>query len=378
MPANSVLESDPALGRSGDDPGPGQNRMLNAAIRSVKNVAKKALYSRAMMQAARAYTRRGIRILTYHRFPADHSGLEAQCEHIRRNYHPISMSQITNSLFAGACVPAGALAVTVDDGYHDFFLNALPIFSKYAIPVTIFLVTDFVDGEQWLWWDQLKYMFAYTRCVSLQFAGSEFNVQSDRKYTAHKVTEALKQMPYAEFLSQLAILRKQLEVEVPEHAPADYASLSWDEVRKLAAVGVEFGAHTRTHPILSKLTDADALWEEIAGSKKRLEEEVAAPSLHFSYPNGTYADYNEQTVAVVKRCGFATAVTAECGFNYPGADPFQLLRIGVEPSMPEPFFTQLLAGVRSHAKSGQYCSSHATPLRTALRTTSQGGQARKL
>lgn len=344
--------------------------MLNVPIRAVKTLAKKALDSTAMMQVVRAYTRRGIRILTYHRFPADRSGLVAQCEHIRRNYHPVSMRQAADKLVAGAWLPDAALVVTVDDGYYDFLINAQPIFSTYAIPVTVFLVTDFVDGKQWLWWDHVRYMFAHTSRSSLQFAGGQVDIEGDPKAAAHKVTEALKQMPHAEFLSQLAMLQQWLEVRVPEHAPAEYGPLSWEDVRKLAAAGVEFGVHTRTHPILSKLTDFTQLCEEIAGSKKRLEEELTIPSLHFSYPNGTYDDYNEQSLAIVKRCGFTTAVTAECGFNYAGADPFQLLRIGVEPSMSEQLFSQLLAGVRSHPKTAQHSSSRAIGfLRTAFKAT---------
>jgi peptidoglycan/xylan/chitin deacetylase (PgdA/CDA1 family) len=260
------------------------------------------------------------------------------------------MRQVAENFVAGTRLPDGALAITVDDGYHDFLLNAQPVFSMYAIPVTVFLVTDFVDGRRWLWWDHVKYMFAHTSRASLRFAGGEFEIESDRKYAAHKVTETLKQMPHAEFRSQLAMLPKLLEVEIPEHAPAEYEPLSWEDVRQLAAAGVEFGVHTKTHPILSKLTDGAQLHEEVAGSKKRLEEELAVPSLHFCYPNGTRDDYNEQTLAIVKRCGFTTAVTAECGFNYAGVDPLQFLRVGVEPLMSEQFFAQLLAGVRSHRK----------------------------
>jgi peptidoglycan/xylan/chitin deacetylase (PgdA/CDA1 family) len=331
--------------------------MQNLPIRVIKTVGKKVLYSAAIMQAVRTYTRRGLRILVYHRFPENRSGLIAQCRHIRRFYQPISMHQVAEKFVSGTRLPDRALAITVDDGYHDFWLNAHPVFSMYEIPVTVFVVTDFVDGRRWPWWDEVKYMFAHTSRASLQFAGGQVDIQGDRKSAAHKVTEGLKQMPHAEFLSQLATLEQWLDVQVPEHAPAEYAPLSWESVRKLAGAGVEFGVHTRTHPILSKLTDVTRLCEEIAGSKRRLEEELTIPSLHFSYPNGTYDDYDARTLAVVQKCGFATAVTAECGFNYTGADPFQLLRVGVEPSMPEQIFAQLLAGVRSHPRRRQHKSS---------------------
>ncbi len=351
-------------------------RISDLPGRVIKAVAKKVLYSTTIMHAARRCTRRGVRILGYHRFSADHSGLIAQCQHIRRNYRPVSMRQLAETFLAGGRLPNGALAITVDDGYHDFLLNAQPVFSMYGLPVTVFLVTDFVDGRQWAWWDRVRYMFAQTRRVSVQFAGDELNLENNRDLTTRQVTEALKRMQHLELLSHLDVLQKRLEVELPEQAPEAYKSLSWEDVRKLAATGVEFGVHTKTHPILSKLTDVAQLHEEIAGSKERIEEVLQVPSLHFCYPNGTRDDYNEQTLAVVKQSGFATAVTAECGFNYAGADPFQLLRVGVEPSMPVEFFGQLLAGVRSHRKRDQRGSSRVTDfLQTPFKTTKvQRGQ----
>jgi peptidoglycan/xylan/chitin deacetylase (PgdA/CDA1 family) len=324
--------------------------MVKLPVDAMKTFAKRILYSTPVTHAVRTSTRRGIRILAYHRFQKDRSGLISQCEHIRRNYHPVSMKQIAEKYVTGARLPNGALAITVDDGYRDFMLDAQPVFSMYQIPVTVFLVTDFVDGRRWLWWDCVRYMFEHTSQTSLRFSGSDLKIENHRGNTAHRVAEALKHMPHKDFLAQLSLLQERLKVVPPEHPPAQYRSISWDDVRKLAAAGVEFGAHTKTHPILSKLNGLPQLREEIAGSGRRLEEELAAAPLHFCYPNGTREDYNEQTVSVVKKGGFVTAVTTECGFNYEMTDPFQLLRVEVDPSMPEQVFAQLLAGLRGHRR----------------------------
>jgi hypothetical protein len=79
-----------------------------------------------------------------------------------------------------------------------------------------------------------------------------------------------------------------------------------------------------------------------------LDEQTGFPTLHFCYPYGTRADYNEEAIAIVKNCGFMTAVTAESGFNYPTTDPFQLFRLGVDPSIPQQRFVELLAGLRRY------------------------------
>lgn len=316
--------------------------------RQLKSIVRSTLYPMGIMRAARALKRKKFRILNYHRFPEDRSHLIAQCEYIRRYYQPVSMRSIAENLRTGAPLPNHAVAVTVDDGYRDFLLHAHPVFLMYEIPATMFVVTDVLDGRRWLYFDQLTYMFDRTRCPSVQFAGGVLDIASDRKRARSSVAVAVKLMPNAERLWELDRLRRELGVELPNQPPAEYAALSWTEVRMLASTGVEFGSHTRTHPILSSISHPAELHSEIAGSKQRLDQELGFPSLHFAYPNGTWADFNQETLAVVRSCKYATAVTAVSGFNVAGSDPFQLFRLTVEPTFSERYFSELLTGLRRY------------------------------
>lgn len=301
-----------------------------------------------IVHAARTLRRRGCRILLYHHFPSDHSQLAAQCEHIRRYYHPISLRQVSESFSTGAPLPDNSLAVTVDDGYRDFLLHGHPVFWQYEIPVTVFLITGFIDQELWPWWDQITYVFQRTQHSAISFAGESLSISGDVNRVAFRAAEALKRLPNDERKATLEELVQSLEVELPRSAPVEYEPLTWDEVRRLGTLGVELGCHTRTHPILSRVLDGAELTREIVDSKKRLDEKMGFPALHFAYPNGTRVDYNDQTIQVVRQCGFATAVTAESGFNYESTSQFELLRLGVVPSLPEKRFVELLAGLRRY------------------------------
>ena len=66
------------------------------------------------------------------------------------------------------------------------------------------------------------------------------------------------------------------------------------------------GAHTISHRRLDELTGEEQL-KEIAQSKNELEAMIGKSLKHFSYPHGAY---NRQTVAIVKECGFLTALMA--------------------------------------------------------------------
>ena len=78
--------------------------------------------------------------------------------------------------------------------------------------------------------------------------------------------------------------------------------LTPDEIRELAAE-FEIGAHTMTHPHLSRL-DTETARQEITQSKEVLERIVGHPLRSFCYP---YGDHNQETKRIVREAGFAGA-----------------------------------------------------------------------
>jgi peptidoglycan/xylan/chitin deacetylase (PgdA/CDA1 family) len=304
------------------------------------------IHGLGLVPAVRALHRRGCRILVYHRFGEDHAKLAAQCEHIRKHYQPVSMRQVAESLRGGPPLPDYAVAVTIDDGYRDFLLHGHPVFSKYEIPVTVFVITGFLDRELWPWWNQITYMFQRTHRTAISFLGREILISGEILRVIDGVTQSVKRLPRQERTTKILELQQLLEVDLPRNAPPEYEALTWDEVRQLNASGVEFGGHTRTHPILTSIADGAELRDEISGSKIRLDEQLGTSSLHFAYPNGTSADYDDRTVAAVRAGGFATAVTLGRKFAFDKADCFRLPRLDADPSLPLRHLVESLAGFR--------------------------------
>lgn len=79
------------------------------------------------------------------------------------------------------------------------------------------------------------------------------------------------------------------------------AYLNLDQLKELAAYGIEIGAHSITHPSLTKVKNAN---EEITKSKKVLEDKLGVVVTTFAYPNGSW---NDEIVKMVKAAGFSTA-----------------------------------------------------------------------
>jgi peptidoglycan/xylan/chitin deacetylase (PgdA/CDA1 family) len=316
----------------------------------LRKVAKTAFDKGGGVDVARWINRKGLRILRYHRF-REAEPLARQLRHIRQHYSPVSMAAVAAWLSGGAPLPENALAVTVDDGYRDFYQVAYPVFREYGIPATVYLVSGFLDRQLWLWVDQVRHVFLHTRAPRflMDFVGQpprSFDLTSVelRKAAAHNVTEAAKKLPNAARLEFLARLPLELRLDLPAEPPAEYEPLRWEEAREVAAGGIELGAHSRTHPILSRLDSALELADEIAGSKRRIEEALERPVDHFCYPNGSNQDFHAAAVEAVAAAKYRTSVTTERGLNYPQADRFRLLRIGVEPGLEEGYFQRCAAG----------------------------------
>jgi peptidoglycan/xylan/chitin deacetylase (PgdA/CDA1 family) len=87
------------------------------------------------------------------------------------------------------------------------------------------------------------------------------------------------------------------------------------------AAGMEVGAHTRTHPRLSRCSDTQVR-DEVHGSRDDLERIIGEPVTQFCYP---YGDHDERVVAAVQDAGFHAATTIRRGRVHPGVH--HLLRL---------------------------------------------------
>jgi len=100
-------------------------------------------------------------------------------------------------------------------------------------------------------------------------------------------------------------------------------ALTWDDLRTIQEGGlVDIQPHTRTHPVLPRLTAEDA-WSEIAGSKAELERNLGVQTSSFAYPAGIYGP---REVELAGQAGFATAVTTNAGVNTVATNPLELRR----------------------------------------------------
>ena len=142
----------------------------------------------------------------------------------QRRYTTLTVSQYATAIRMGAPLPQPVVVLTFDDGFADFYIEALPALNRYGFVATLYVPTAFVNDA------------------------SRF-------------------------------LRREHETARP--------MLTWSQLLDVSARGIECGAHSHRHLQLDVLPTAVAR-DEIARCKQILEEKLSREVASFAYPYGYY------------------------------------------------------------------------------------------
>ena len=107
--------------------------------------------------------------------------------------------------------------------------------------------------------------------------------------------------------------------------------MSWDDVRHMAARGMELGSHTVTHPLLDRMESPEELFAELKESKLRVEQETGQAVTAISYPVGRARGVTDAVARLVTEAGYRYGCVYEHGVNaLETLDPLRLRRIKAE------------------------------------------------
>jgi len=77
--------------------------------------------------------------------------------------------------------------------------------------------------------------------------------------------------------------------------------MTWDDVKEIASEDLYFGSHSHTHPLLGMVRDANHIREELAVSKRIIEEKLGIQCESIAYPVGSY---NRKVKELVHEVGY--------------------------------------------------------------------------
>ncbi|MBN2366700.1 MAG: polysaccharide deacetylase family protein [Calditrichaeota bacterium] len=274
-----------------------------------------------------------FQILVYHRIlPYDDpfaigvvtvNNFKKQIEYLKKKFRIISLNKLVEEVKKGSIKP-NSLCITFDDGYLDNFLYAFPILKKYDIPATIFLTTDTIGTANLLWFDKVIQIIKRTNIHQINFLNHEFDLTdfNSKKKSWKNILELLKKYPPDERDEYIEVLKDSCKIFEFDKVRI---MLNWEEIKDMFKSGMNFGAHTKSHPILTTI-DIEKIKNEVLESRLIIENNLDCEITNFAYPNGGIKDFNTSCKVILKKYKFKSAVTTIGTRNSINQDLFELSR----------------------------------------------------
>jgi peptidoglycan/xylan/chitin deacetylase (PgdA/CDA1 family) len=307
--------------------------LIRGAAIGLDRVGLLGAFSRAAAYARKAPA---FPILAYHRvndendpfFPSLPTEVfERHMAFVARAYVVLPLEELVARMSRNA-VPRNALAVTLDDGYRDNLTHAAPVLSRYGLSATVFLATGFIGTGEVPWFDRVALAFKTARASAFRAPwGATVRLESRaaRLAALADVLAHLKGQPDEDMRRAVDGLLETLHVG--DESGFKGWMLDWDDVHALGGLGLGIGAHTVSHPILSRVSSERA-WAEIDGSRAMIAAAYGRAPRAFAYPNGKRADYTPAVADLVRRAGFTCAVATRFGVNTAATPRYDLRRGG--------------------------------------------------
>ena len=299
--------------------------------------------------AMKLMARNKLSILIYHQVFAEFDPMRPneptaevfdwQMALLKEHFTPISLNDAVEGL-KNNTLPPNAVCVTFDDGYLNNLEVATPILKRHQVPATVYVATGFTDGNN-MWNDNVIDLCANQEIASFELSSVdmgrvEVSGWEQRKSLAGQLIDKLKYLEFEQRLEKIANL-----YEVNGAKANASKMMNEHQLVALAEEGVDIGAHTVDHPILTTLS-ADRQYEQMYNSKSRLESILGKKVSGFAYPNGKIGkDYNEVSVEQVTKLGFDYALTTNWGVNTTGSSQYELNRFTPWDNSKVAFHTRL-------------------------------------
>ena len=258
----------------------------------------------------------------------DETSFRRQMRYLKNNLEVISLSAAIQRLKAGG-VKRPTAVITFDDGFQNNYDVAFPILREERLPATIFLTTGFVNTQDAPWFCRLHGALIATCENSFAWDGREFDLRTPeaRLRTYIDIRETLKRLSHDELVKENRSIIQRLgdDPDRPIGLESPFRMLTRQAILDMAASGlIEFGAHTVSHPILSRLSSTECR-EEVDRSIRAVAELTQQSCESFAYPNGGALDFNQESIRILESCGARAAVTGVFGPNN-SATPIMALR----------------------------------------------------
>lgn len=196
------------------------------------------------------------------------------------------------------------VCLSFDDGYMDFFENALPILRKYSLPCHHNICPGLIDAGVLPWTQVLNIYLQQHRGGILHLPDGREQVIShnfsERDYL--DVLDIIYKLDDSERRVYIQRLTNKLSGVIKNRL------MGWKELRICSEAGVHIGSHSLYHNNLAMNDDDALLRKDISESRSRIMEEIGQIPDFFAFPSG---QYNKRCLNLVQTSGFKVALLCE-------------------------------------------------------------------
>ncbi len=259
-----------------------------------------------------------------------------QIKLLQKQYSIISLRELVSRLQESRILPLNVCALTFDDGYKDHYQNVFPILKKLEIPATFFVIGACIAGSGRVrWLDKYYYILDHALLKYhdieleniLSYIYYKFNKKDENKFTPNLLKNFIRgSLNKDKIINYLARI---LQVKIDSKKINQSLYLSRDNILEMMNYGMDFGAHSMTHPDLSKLNFRQAQYE-IMQSGDIIREITRQRKIAFAYPFGGPKTYNKKIMKILRSNNFLCACTSIPELNTRSTPLFELRRIGGE------------------------------------------------
>lgn len=207
-------------------------------------------------------------------------------------FRVLPLDEALRRLWAGS-LPERSVALTFDDGFHDFHARAYPVIEDFGYPVTVYLSTHYCLERRpvfHLACDYVLWEGAGRRPGRVELMGETFDL--DLRSASGRAGALAGLLRFAEERRLGEDEKEELVERLAEALDVDWAPIrerrivhlmSPDEVEELAGRGVDFQLHMHRH---HSPDEEEAYRENVRRNRRAIAELTGRTPEHFCYPSG--------------------------------------------------------------------------------------------
>jgi peptidoglycan/xylan/chitin deacetylase (PgdA/CDA1 family) len=242
-----------------------------------------------------------------------------------------------------------AVAITFDDGWHDFYTSAWPILQEFDFPATVYQTTYYTYYNRpvfdtacsYLLWKGMGRTVTDPGHIGLPITvtlDSMAAVDETAKRLRFFVTESL--LSAEEKDHALAVLADQLGLNIKDILRSRTLHLmNPAELAEVSRHNIDIELHTHRHKLPG---DRKLFLEEVAQNRELIQAATGIAPEHFCYPNG---GHRPELTAWLREAGVKSATTCDPGLVSKGTDPMLLPRLTDSNNVSQARFESWLAGM---------------------------------